>query len=146
MAVARAGGRAPFRRIEDLASRQRSMLRQIPLLSIVTWLPLVGAVVVAVLPARFAASIPRVATAWAWLAFAVSLALLGYNRITAKPGAGIVARAGKDPLIVAGASGRGRSVAFASDCGPHWAPPAFVEWKGYAPLWRQIAAWAAGRE
>jgi NADH-quinone oxidoreductase subunit M len=56
------------------------MFRQIPLLSIVTWLPLAGAIVVAALPARFAASIARVATTWAWLAFAASLALLGYDR------------------------------------------------------------------
>ena len=72
-------------------------------------------------------------------------ALLGYNRLTAKPGAEVVAFAGDDPLIVAGKFGRGRGVAFASDCGPHWAPPGFVTWKGYAPLWRQIAGWAAGR-
>ena len=50
-----------------------------------------------------------------------------------------------DPLIVAGAFGKGRSVAFTSDCGPHWAPPPFVEWAGYRKLWPQIAAWAAGR-
>ena len=72
-------------------------------------------------------------------------ALLGYNRLTAKPGADVVAVAGDDPLIVAGKYGRGRGVAFASDCGPHWAPPDFVTWKGYAPLWQQIAGWAAGR-
>lgn len=71
--------------------------------------------------------------------------LLGYNRIVAKPGADTVALVGGDPLIVAGAYGKGRSVAFASDCGPHWAPPSFVDWAGYAPLWRQIAGWAAGR-
>jgi uncharacterized membrane protein len=71
--------------------------------------------------------------------------LLGYNRIDAKPSAATVARVGADPLIVAGAFGKGRGVAFASDCGPHWAPPAFVEWEGYAPLWRQMAFWAAGR-
>jgi uncharacterized membrane protein len=70
--------------------------------------------------------------------------LLGYNRFAAKAGATVVARAGDDPLIVAGGFGKGRSVAFASDCGPHWAPPPFVEWEGYAPLWRQIAGWAAG--
>lgn len=72
-------------------------------------------------------------------------ALLGYNKLTAKPDAEVVATAGGDPLIAAGKYGKGRSVAFASDCGPHWAPPAFVTWKGYAPLWRQIAGWAAGR-
>jgi uncharacterized membrane protein len=71
-------------------------------------------------------------------------ALLGYNRIRPKPGAAVVATAGEDALIVAGTFGKGRSVAFASDCGPHWAPPPFVEWRGYAPLWRQIAGWAAG--
>jgi uncharacterized membrane protein len=71
--------------------------------------------------------------------------LLGYNRIHAKPSALTVARVGEDPLIVAGAFGKGRSVAFASDCGPHWAPPSFVEWEGYAPLWRQMADWTAGR-
>jgi uncharacterized membrane protein len=71
--------------------------------------------------------------------------LLGYNRIAAKPGATIVARVGEDPLIVAAGYGKGRSVAFASDCGPHWAPPEFVGWDGYAPLWRQMAAWAAQR-
>jgi len=73
-------------------------------------------------------------------------ALLGYNRLTAKPGADVVAVAGGDPLIVAGSYGRGRAVAFASDCGPHWAPPEFVNWKGYARLWQQIAAWAGGRD
>jgi uncharacterized membrane protein len=72
-------------------------------------------------------------------------ALLGYNRFAAKPGGTVVASVGDDPLIVAGSFGKGRAVAFASDCGPHWAPPPFVEWAGYAPLWRQIAGWAGGR-
>lgn len=71
--------------------------------------------------------------------------LLGYNRVAAKPSAMTVARVAGDPLIVAGSFGNGRGVAFASDCGPHWAPPAFVEWDGYARLWRQIAAWTSGR-
>jgi uncharacterized membrane protein len=69
--------------------------------------------------------------------------LLGYNRFSPKPESSIVAQVDEDPLIVAGAFGKGRSVAFASDCGPHWAPPEFVDWEGYAPLWRQIAGWAA---
>jgi uncharacterized membrane protein len=71
-------------------------------------------------------------------------ALLGYNRVTAKPGAATIARAGGDPLLVAGSFGKGRSVAFTSDCGPHWAPPPFVEWDGYAPLWNGIAEWTGG--
>ena len=69
-------------------------------------------------------------------------ALLGYNRVTAKPGSGLVASVGPDPLIVTGSFGKGRGVAFTSDCGPHWAPPPFVEWSGYALLWNGIAEWA----
>jgi uncharacterized membrane protein len=70
--------------------------------------------------------------------------LLGYNRLIARDGARVVATVGADPLIVAGTHGKGRAVAFASDCGPHWAPPAFVEWDGYAKLWRQLVGWVAG--
>lgn len=71
-------------------------------------------------------------------------ALLGYNRLTPKPEAAVLARVGADPLLVAGSFGKGRSVAFTSDCGPHWAPPPFVEWTGYAPLWNGITEWAGG--
>jgi uncharacterized membrane protein len=73
-------------------------------------------------------------------------ALLGYNRLTAKDGATVVATAGADPLVVAWRFGRGRAVAFASDCGPHWAPPDFVEWDGYARLWTQLVGWVASSE
>ncbi len=71
-------------------------------------------------------------------------ALLGYNHVAAKPDAEVLARVGGDPLLVVGGFGKGRGVAFTSDCGPHWAPPPFVEWEGYAKLWHGIADWAAG--
>lgn len=71
-------------------------------------------------------------------------ALLGYNRLEAKPGSEVIARVGDDPLLVAGVFGKGRGVAFASDCGPHWAPPPFVEWDGYQRLWTQMTDWAGG--
>jgi len=71
-------------------------------------------------------------------------ALLGYNRFAARQKATVVATVGNDPLIVAAEFGKGRSVAFASDCGPHWAPPAFVDWPGYTTLWRQIVGWTSG--
>lgn len=70
--------------------------------------------------------------------------LLGYNQIVPKSGSEVVVTVGADPLIVAGGFGTGRAVAFASDCGPHWAPPGFVEWSGYNRLWGQIADWSAG--
>lgn len=69
--------------------------------------------------------------------------MLGFNRLIPRSEATVIATAGADPLIVAWSYGRGRAVAFASDCGPHWAPPAFVEWDGYAALWRQLVTWAA---
>jgi uncharacterized membrane protein len=72
-------------------------------------------------------------------------ALLGYNRLTPRDDATVVATVGDDPLIAAWHFGEGRSVAFASDCGPHWAPPPFVEWDGYATLWQNIADWTSQR-
>jgi uncharacterized membrane protein len=71
-------------------------------------------------------------------------ALLGYNRVVARPGAELVARVGQDPLIVAGTFGQGRSAVFTSDCGPHWCPPPFVAWEGYAPMWSNLVRWVAG--
>lgn len=71
--------------------------------------------------------------------------LLGYNRLTPRPDATVAVTAGNDPLLAGWEYGQGRGVAFASDCGPHWAPPAFVEWEGYATLWQNIANWAGRR-
>ena len=71
-------------------------------------------------------------------------ALLGYNRVSPKSDSELVATVGADPLLVAGRFGKGRGVAFTSDCGPHWAPPPFVDWTGYAPLWNGIAEWVGG--
>lgn len=70
--------------------------------------------------------------------------LLGYNRVTPKPDAELVVSVGNDPLIVAGSHGQGRAVAFTSDCGPHWCPPPFVAWDGYASMWANLVRWAAG--
>lgn len=72
-------------------------------------------------------------------------ALLGYNEVEAKPDGRVLVRVGGDPLIVTGTFGKGRSVAFTSDCGPHWAPPPFVEWAGYAKLWAQLVDWAGNK-
>jgi uncharacterized membrane protein len=73
-------------------------------------------------------------------------ALLGYNRVQPRTGASVVVTLGQreDPLIVAGSFGHGRSAAFTSDCGPHWCPPPFMDWEGYARLWQQLVAWVAG--
>jgi len=70
---------------------------------------------------------------------------LGYNRSTPRDGAEVIARFGDDPFIAVRAVGRGRSAIFASDCGPHWGPPAFVGWAGYGKLWNNLVGWLAGR-
>ena len=48
------------------------------------------------------------------------------------------------PLLVAGTFGKGRTLAWTSDIGPHWLPPEFAAWSGYARLWRQALEWLVG--
>lgn len=73
--------------------------------------------------------------------------LLGFNEVTAKPGADVIATVpadyGEKPLLVAGTHGKGRAVAWTSDIGPHWLPNEFVAWEGYARLRRQMLNWLA---
>jgi uncharacterized membrane protein len=74
--------------------------------------------------------------------------LLGFNEVSAKPGADVILATGPGeapPLLVAGKHGSGRTLAWTSDIGPHWLPEAFIDWPGYARLWRQSFAWLAGR-
>lgn len=71
-------------------------------------------------------------------------ALLGYNRVSLRASARLIARCGPDPLLALGKYGKGRSVAFTSDLGPHWAPSEFSRWPGYSRLWANIASWAVG--
>ncbi len=71
--------------------------------------------------------------------------LLGLNEVVLKDDATLLARApqaqGAHPLLAVGAHGRGRSLAWMSDLGPHWAPEPFVQWPGYGRLWRQALDW-----
>ncbi|MDJ0390720.1 glutamine amidotransferase [Roseomonas sp. E05] len=76
--------------------------------------------------------------------------LLGANEVVAKPGAEVLARLpaseGGHPLLVTGTHGKGRTLAWTSDIGPHWLPQPFVDWDGYATLWRNVLGWLAGRD
>ena len=66
--------------------------------------------------------------------------LLGFNELQAKPDAEILLRTGDGrPLLVVGQHGAGRTMAWASDIGPHWLPDAFCAWPGYGRLWRSFA-------
>jgi uncharacterized membrane protein len=70
--------------------------------------------------------------------------VLGYNRVQLKPDATLVATVDEDVLLACRVVGRGRTVAYTTDCGPHWCPAEFVRWGGYARVWQGMAAWACG--
>lgn len=69
--------------------------------------------------------------------------ILGYNRLTPKDDAEVLVQNGKDPIITIGTYGEGRTLAFATDCSPHWATPEFCEWDYYSVLWRKLVSWLA---
>jgi uncharacterized membrane protein len=77
--------------------------------------------------------------------------LLGANEVEVKqrPGVEVLAKLpdehGGHPLLVTGTFGKGRSVAWTSDVGPHWLPNGFVAWPGYARLWTNLLAWVSGQ-
>lgn len=73
-------------------------------------------------------------------------ALLGYNRVIPKEGATVHAQVGDDVLIATGEYGKGRTLVWTSDIGPHWCPRQFVEWTGFAPLMAGMIQWLSGQE
>jgi hypothetical protein len=70
-------------------------------------------------------------------------ALLGYNRVVLKPDATLVASVGADPLIATAQVGKGRSLVWTSDIGPHWCPEPFVQWSGFATLMANMIDWVS---
>lgn len=71
-------------------------------------------------------------------------ALLGFNRTIPRGDSQVLAEIAGHPLVAVREVGRGRTVAFTSDMSPHWAPPPFLVWEGYGPLWIGLLEWAAG--
>ena len=71
--------------------------------------------------------------------------LLGFNELIVKPEATLLAKVDDYPLLAVWEIGDGRSLAWASDIGPHWCPEAFANWPGYARLWAQAIEWLARR-
>ena len=52
---------------------------------------------------------------------------------------------GGDPLIATAQVGKGRSLVWTSDIGPHWCPEPFVQWNGFAPLMSNMIDWVTGK-
>lgn len=69
--------------------------------------------------------------------------LLGFNELQLKGDAILLAKVGPYPLLAVRQAGRGRTLAWASDIGPHWCPEPFATWPGYGQLWRQAFGWLA---
>lgn len=65
---------------------------------------------------------------------------LGYQKVTPKDGAEVVAKIEGNPFIIVGDSGKGRSMAFMSDLAPHWGTD-FVKWEYYGKFWYQSINW-----
>ena len=71
--------------------------------------------------------------------------LLGFNEVTLKDGADLIATVDGHPLLATMLVGKGRTLAWTSDIGPHWCPQPFVEWEGYSRLWQQALTWLSGK-
>jgi len=69
--------------------------------------------------------------------------LLGFNELEIKPESELVMRVGEYPLLATLEVEKGRTMAWASDIGPHWCPSAFAEWEGYSKLWINAVHWLA---
>jgi uncharacterized membrane protein len=70
--------------------------------------------------------------------------LLGLNELVVKSDARLLVKANGHPLLAVRNVERGRTLAWASDIGPHWCPAEFATWDGYTRLWIQAIEWLAG--
>jgi uncharacterized membrane protein len=71
---------------------------------------------------------------------------MGYNKTNTRAGAQLLARIGDDddPFLACWTVGKGRVMAFTSDCAPHWGSD-FVRWPYYQQFWDQAVRWLSGQ-
>lgn len=68
---------------------------------------------------------------------------LGYNKLKVKSDAALLMTVENNaPFLVVREVGKGRTVAFASDCSPHWGSSEFYNWNLYGRFWSQLVEWA----
>lgn len=71
---------------------------------------------------------------------------LGYQEALLKEGAHLIAQSQYGhPLIAVHNYGKGKSLVWMSDIGPHWCPLEFTQWEGYATFWKNAIHYVAGR-
>jgi uncharacterized membrane protein len=71
--------------------------------------------------------------------------LLGYQALEAREDATVLAEIEGVPLVTVREVGSGRTLAFASDISPHWAPTEFMQWSGYTDLFDNAVTWLSGK-
>lgn len=72
--------------------------------------------------------------------------IFGYNRVVAKPSATVLMQSSKgDPIIAVGEHGKGRAIAYTTDCAQDWASPELLNWDHYGQLWDQQLRWVANK-
>jgi len=69
---------------------------------------------------------------------------LGYNKVTARKDADLLAEINGDPFIAVGGYGKGKTMAFTSDFSKHWGT-AFISWESYAEFWHNVLLWLSGK-
>lgn len=68
---------------------------------------------------------------------------LGYNKLKVKSDATLLMTIeNNDPFLAVREVGKGRTIAFASDCSPHWGSSEFYDWNLYGQFWTQLVEWA----
>ncbi|MDC7246575.1 MAG: glutamine amidotransferase [Sphaerochaetaceae bacterium] len=72
--------------------------------------------------------------------------LLGYQEVTLKDDSCLIASTDKgDPLLALRDYGKGRSLAWTSDIGPHWCPHEFASSPAFKRLWQRSVRYLAKR-
>lgn len=72
--------------------------------------------------------------------------LLGFNELTLKEDAQLIAEIGGFPLLATKNFEKGKTMIWSSDIGPHWCPETFIKWEGYGRLWCQSLQWLSGKK
>jgi len=74
--------------------------------------------------------------------------VLGLNLVSLRPGSRLLARCdyrgASYPLLAVRDYGKGRTLAWTTDIGPHWLSRPFLDWPGYRPLAANLIRWIAG--
>lgn len=67
--------------------------------------------------------------------------ILGYQLATPKEGSEVLITVDDNPLLITASFGKGRSLAYMSDIGPHWASNKFMDWNNYGEFYSRCINW-----